>query len=51
MMTASRKMYDNIRDNKIKNKLGCNIIRINEKDFLGRINNKPLDKFVGVQNV
>ena len=40
-----RKQKDKIREQQIKEKLGCDIIRINEKNFLSGINHIPLNNF------
>ena len=38
---------DFIRDNNIKNKIGCDIIRIDEKEFINKMNSKNLEEFKG----
>jgi len=46
-----RYVQDVIRENKIKEKLKCNFVRINEEDFLQNLENQSLENFSeGVKN-
>jgi len=47
----SQIIWDYIRDTKIKDKFGCKIIRIKEKEFMNNINQSTLKDFEADTNV